>query len=155
MKDVDQILEEGIEPARLARSLQELSGSLRLREGRDESLARWAESWGAELIADISQRSVAVGRLLAVRIFLQQGLTSAMLMVRGLEAVAKSTSSKARIKAVIVEVMKRHARPMVLNSWLSEGAGLYDTAADIQDHAARRSVEDQESLEATEMRHVN
>lgn len=131
MKDVDQMLEEGIEPARLARSLQELSGSLGLWEGRDEALARWAEHWGAELITDISQR------------------------LRGLEAVAKSTGSKARTKAAIVEVMKEHDRTMVLNSWLSEGAGLYDTAAGIQDHAARRSVEDQESREATEMRHVN
>lgn len=37
MKNVDQMLEEGIEPARLARSLQEFSGSLALREGRDEA----------------------------------------------------------------------------------------------------------------------
>lgn len=151
MKNVDQMLEEGIEPARLAGSMQELSSALALRDGRDESLARWAETWGPELIADISQRSVAVGRLLAIRIFLQQGLTSAMLMVRGLEAVAKSTSSKARIKATIVKVMKEHARPMVLNSYLSEGASLFDTAADIQGHAAQRSVEDHELREVPDV----
>lgn len=150
MKTVEEILTEGIEPARLAVSLQGLSSAMALKDGRDEALASWAQEWGAALIADISHRVVAVGRLLAIRIFLQQGLQSAMLMVQALEAVAKLP--KAKIRRGIVDVMQKHGAVMVFNSWLSEGAALFDNTAEIQEHAVNRSMEDRQ---VGESEHVN
>ena len=138
--NVDEMLDEAIEPAELARSLRDLSSGLALGgDRRDRVLARWAEEWGATLVADISHRSVAVGRLLTIRIFLQQGLASAMRMIPAIESAAGLLPRKSRIRSKILKVLREHARPMMYNSWLSEGAALHDTTAMIQAHAVLRS----------------